>query len=340
MTNSTSLRLGIFVTAALVLFIYALLRISDGIDLFKRTLPVYVDFRDVQGLQVGNTVRFAGVAIGEVDAITIQDDTTLRVGLSLDASARTFLHRDALIDIATDGLVGNRIVTVQPGPGKAAPITAGDILMGQPKQELAGMLDALSATNLTLAALADNLLAISEKMNTGPGTVSALLNDSTLATDLRGSARQVRQTTQALQQSARTVDRLLAAAGRGEGNLGYLLQDDGLQGQVEQLGDRLDTLLRVRTDPIVDDLHLTAASLNASASSLEDLMDRLATEDGLVNTLTGDTLAADHLRAVLANLAAGTEKFDTNMLALQHNWFFRGYFRRQAKKARKASNTE
>jgi phospholipid/cholesterol/gamma-HCH transport system substrate-binding protein len=79
MVKANPLKLGIFVTVACVLFIYALLRVSDGLDFFGSTITTYVDFKDVKGLQAGNNVRFAGIGIGEVKAITIENDTTLRV---------------------------------------------------------------------------------------------------------------------------------------------------------------------------------------------------------------------------------------------------------------------
>ncbi|MEO0734603.1 MAG: MlaD family protein, partial [Bacteroidota bacterium] len=118
MAKRNPLKLGIFVTITCVIFIYALLRVSEGLDFFGRTWPVYVDFQDVKGLQVGNNVRYSGIGIGEVKAISIENDTTLRVRMELDAAAGEFLRKNADVSIATDGLVGNMIVSIRPGSGE------------------------------------------------------------------------------------------------------------------------------------------------------------------------------------------------------------------------------
>lgn len=112
MANTNPLKLGIFVTVACVLFIYALLRVSEGFDLFGNSIKVYAIFEDVKGLKVGNNVRFSGIGIGEVKDIAIENDTTLKVQMELDAAVMTYLRKNATVGISTDGLVGNMLVTL------------------------------------------------------------------------------------------------------------------------------------------------------------------------------------------------------------------------------------
>ncbi|WP_020570086.1 MlaD family protein [Neolewinella persica] len=340
MVKANPLKLGIFVTVACALFIYALLRVSDGLDFFGNTITTYVDFKDVKGLQAGNNVRFSGIGIGEVKTITIENDTTLRVQLELDAQAGNFLRKNAAVDIVTDGLVGNMIVTIHPGIGQAAFIEPGDVLISQPKTEIAGMLSELSRTNEKIAAITDNLLEISKKMNIGQGTMGLLLNDESLAMNLLNSSEGLRESSQNFRKTSQHLNQLLASVSQGEGNLGYLLQDDGLEEEVNRLSSNLDTLIRVRTEAIFKDLELTSGALRASSQKMDVLIRDLTEEEGIVSTLVKDSVAAGHLKSTLANLDLGTEKLVTNMEALKHNWFFRGYFKRQAKKEKKDSAVE
>jgi phospholipid/cholesterol/gamma-HCH transport system substrate-binding protein len=335
MVKANPLKLGIFVTVACALFIYALLRVSDGLDFFGNSITTYVDFKDVKGLQAGNNVRFAGIGVGEVKAISIENDTTIRVQMELDAKVREFLRKNAFVNIATDGLVGNMIVSMHPGAGEASFIEPGDVLISQPKAEISGMLTELSQTNEKIAAITDNLLEISHKMNSGQGTVGMLLNDQSLAVNLLETSEGLRRSTQNFRQTSQRLNQLLAGVSRGEGNLGYLLQSDGLEEEVSQLGDNLDTLIRVRTDAIFRELELTSTALRSSTQKVEILMRGLTEEKGIVSTLIKDSTAADHLISTLANLDQGTKKFVTNMEALKSNWFFRGYYKHQAKRERK-----
>ena len=335
MAKTNSLKLGIFVTVAFILFIYALLRVSEGFDLFGNTITVYATFEDVKGLKVGNNVRFSGIGIGEVKAITIENDTTLKVQMELDATVQQFLRKNATIDISTDGLVGNMLVTLGPGEGTADLIEEDDVLVSHPKAEIGEMLDELSNTNLKIAAIADNLLEATTRLNQGQGALGAMLNDQALANNLLATSESLRESTRSLNRASQDVSQILAGISRGEGNLGYLLKEEGVEEEIARLGDNLDTLLRVKTEYIFQDLQATSAKLLASSEKVELMMERLTQEDGVLRALTMDTLAANNLRATLANLEEGTETFAVNMQALQSNWFFRGYFKRQAKRAKK-----
>jgi phospholipid/cholesterol/gamma-HCH transport system substrate-binding protein len=340
MAKLNSLKLGIFVTIVFVLFVYALFRISDGVDLFGRSVPVYVDFKDVKGLQVGNNVRFAGITIGEVKSIAIKNDTTLRVKMDLDANVGEFLRENVSVDIATDGLVGNMIITMLPGKGEAGLVTSGTVLKSQPKVALSSMLSELSTTNEKIAAITSNLLEITEKLNHGSGGLALLLNDQALAENLLRSSQQLQLSTENFNRSTQQFNQILAGVNAGEGNLGYLLKSNAMEEEVKRLGENLDTLLRVRTEPIFKELEITSAALLSSGNKVKALMTRLEEEDGIVNTLISDTVSARHLRATLTNLDAGSEKLVENMEALKHNWFFRGYFKKQAKNASKTGEKE
>ena len=79
------------------------------------------DFRNVSGLLTGNNVRLGGIAVSTVKKIEIINDTTVRVQMSLNQEVRPFVRKNAVAMIGTDGLVGNTIINLNPGPGPAAP---------------------------------------------------------------------------------------------------------------------------------------------------------------------------------------------------------------------------
>jgi phospholipid/cholesterol/gamma-HCH transport system substrate-binding protein len=173
-------------------------------------------------------------------------------------------------------------------------------------------------------------------LNHGSGGLALLLNDEAMANNFLRSSQQLQQITENFNRSTQQFNQVLSGINTGEGNLGYLLKSNAMEAEVQRLGENLDTLLRVRTEPIFKELEVASAALISSGNKVEALMTRLEEEDGIVNTLISDTTSARHLRATLTNLDAGTEKLVENMEALKHNWFFRGYFKKQAKKARKA----
>ena len=74
-------------------------------------------FKDVAGLQAGNNVRFSGINVGTVENISIVSDTSVRVEILIDESTRKFIKKDAVASIGSEGLMGNKILIINPGTG-------------------------------------------------------------------------------------------------------------------------------------------------------------------------------------------------------------------------------
>ena len=77
--TSNRIRLGIFVSLGIVLFILGVYFIGERQQLFRSTFRLSCVFKDVAGLQSGGNVRFSGITVGTVDNISIVSDTTVKV---------------------------------------------------------------------------------------------------------------------------------------------------------------------------------------------------------------------------------------------------------------------
>jgi phospholipid/cholesterol/gamma-HCH transport system substrate-binding protein len=73
---------------------------------------VYADFPSVGGLKSGAAVEIAGVSIGRVQSIGLQDYQA-RVALRIDMAVK--LQDDAIVSIKTKGLIGEKFVQISPG---------------------------------------------------------------------------------------------------------------------------------------------------------------------------------------------------------------------------------
>ena len=74
---------------------------------------LYAEFASVSGLHAGDPVKIAGVKIGEVKSIVLVDDYLARVALGLDDGVK--VYEDAVASIETEGLIGDRFVSITPG---------------------------------------------------------------------------------------------------------------------------------------------------------------------------------------------------------------------------------
>ncbi|MBQ7608927.1 MAG: outer membrane lipid asymmetry maintenance protein MlaD [Desulfovibrionaceae bacterium] len=117
---------GLFVLIGLLCVAYLTVRLGK-MDLFTETgFPLTARFTSVQGLRVGADVEMAGVCVGKVKAIEL-DEASPRaqaiVHLLLTKDYK--LSDDTIASIKTSGLIGDKYVTLSRG-GSESLLGAGD----------------------------------------------------------------------------------------------------------------------------------------------------------------------------------------------------------------------
>ncbi len=65
---------------------------------------------------------------------------------------------------------------------------------------------------------------------------------------------------------------------------------------------------------------------------------RVNSGQGPLGMLIQDTTTSSNINKTILNLKESSQGLNENMEALKHNFFFRGYFRRQAKEEEKLKN--
>ena len=122
-TSSTKIKTGIFVIVGFAVLLLMIFLIGNQQNLFRSTFKLHVYYRSVVGLQEGSFVRFAGINVGTVDLIDIQNDTTVKVDISLQKKVQPFIKADSRASISTDGLMGDKLILITPG-SNTAPLIA------------------------------------------------------------------------------------------------------------------------------------------------------------------------------------------------------------------------
>lgn len=75
-------------------------------------VPVHAEFASVSGLKKGVSVEIAGVDVGKVESITL-DDYSADVLMRIRTGIR--LPEDTIASIRTRGLIGDKYVSLSPG---------------------------------------------------------------------------------------------------------------------------------------------------------------------------------------------------------------------------------
>jgi len=107
---------GIFVVIGLIAIAYMTVKLGNVGFLGENTYNLYAKFNKVTGLRVGNPVTMLGLNIGRVESFKMdQDDLLVVVDLKINNGIK--IYDDAIASIKTEGLIGDKFVSVDPGGG-------------------------------------------------------------------------------------------------------------------------------------------------------------------------------------------------------------------------------
>ena len=314
-TNSEKLRLGIFMLVGSILFIAIVYIIGSKQQLFGNTEKIQAVFYNVNGLQIGNNVRYSGINVGTVREISMLNDTAILIEMAINRKSFQFIKKNANISIGTDGLVGNMVVNIEPNKGESEPILPGDVLIGTKKVQADDMINTLSTTNTNAALLTSDLLKITNEIMNGQGTIGLLLNDKEVASDLKESILELKFTSQAARKSIQSLESLIHSLDKKD-NLVGLLKDTVAARHIINIVVTLEKSTK-KMDTVVHNLNL--AVLNAKDGK------------GAINYLSNDPNLVKKIDTTMTNINESSKLLNENLEALKHNFLFKAYFKKRGK---------
>ncbi len=195
------IKLGAFVTLGIIILGTGIFFMGDTKKLFSTTFRISAVFKDVNGLQVGNSVRFAGINVGTIDAIEIMTDTVIKVDMVIDVKTQKFIKKDAKATIGSDGLMGNRIMNISPGTTPFEKIEDNDLIGTTIPVSFDDMLLTFKETVDNTALITGDLATIMGNIKSGRGTIGKLFMDTVFADNLDKTILNVKQGTKGFKQN-------------------------------------------------------------------------------------------------------------------------------------------
>ena len=200
---SRAARLGAFILLGLTILASGIFIIGGKQYLFTSTYRLKAEFSSVVGLDAGAEVRVGGVHTGSVRSVELPSKPTdkITVWMDLENSTHNIIRQDSVASIETEGLLGSQYVAISFGSADAAAVPNGGTISSVPPLVMAdlmkkasGILDTsqVALTNVTDATA--NLKSISAKIDSGQGTVGALVNDKKLYNQLDQTTAGLRDT--------------------------------------------------------------------------------------------------------------------------------------------------
>jgi phospholipid/cholesterol/gamma-HCH transport system substrate-binding protein len=313
----TPLRVGLVVALAVAAFGFGLFLIGSNLGRGS-TYRVYAVFDDATGLGVRSRVQIAGIPIGQVDVVEL-DQRTAKAKVWLKIRRDFVLHRDASIAKRSESILGDYLLDVGPGSPSEPPLKDGDeirIVIRQPSMndvfqslnKIAGDISDITG-NLrkvlggaegedNLRTLTSRLLRISEGIEriinqSGAKLDATLANFQSFSGDLAHLSETESGDIVAILQNTRDATReardILKTIGQ-------------VVGSNQQQGEFKDTVKSLKTN---------LAKLDASLTNVQEITDKINKGQGTVGHLINDDKLArnlDRASTSLTNLLGTAER--------------------------------
>jgi phospholipid/cholesterol/gamma-HCH transport system substrate-binding protein len=184
-------KLGMFVMIGLALLATTIYLVGKQKNLFGSTFYLRSEFKTISGLKVGNNIRFSGINIGTVDRIELITDTSVMVGFVIRKKYQRFIKTDARASIGSDGLMGDKVLTILPGiatnNATSKAVNNNDQIASKNAIEMGDVMYSMKTSIDNAAIITTQLAEFSSKMNNGDGALSKLISDKEFAGSLKNT---------------------------------------------------------------------------------------------------------------------------------------------------------
>ncbi|MGF1587304.1 MAG: MlaD family protein [Bacteroidales bacterium] len=291
-SQNFKVRLGLFITGGLVIFVIAIFFIGKQQNLFNPVFRVTTNFYNVSGLQVGNSIRFSGINVGTVDNIRIINDSTVQVDMLIRRDVQQFIKVDSEASISSEGIIGDRVIIITQGSFNSQMAEDGQHISSIEPIETDAIMASLQTTAVNSEVISKQLSEIMININSGEGPLGRLIQDSTIAENINQTIANFKKSS------------------------------EGMDETIE--------ITKENVFEFMEKLQLTVATTETASVALGEIMVKINSGEGTLGMLIQDTTMSSSINQTLINLEKSTKGLDENMEALKHNIFFRGYFRRKA----------
>ncbi len=296
--NLANAKLGIFIFIGSALLVILIFLLGNKDQLFSSTFTVKAYFKNTEGLRNGASVRFGGIDVGAVSDVSIVNDTSgkVEVSLRINDDVKRFIKKDSRASIETEGLVGNKVVMVTMGSENSPEISSGGVILSKEPLSFSDIIEETQGIMAYTKEMTKNMSEIVIKVNRGEGTLGKILNDDQLfnaATDLTISAN---NSMTSLTEDMKKVFGLFDELGKGVKDVVV---------NVNSIVTRIDTVLQ-------------------GVSEGKGFLGSLVSDKGKGGKSLNQIL--DNLVVVSEDAKISAARLAENMEALKHNWLFKGYF--------------
>jgi len=309
---SAEAKVGVFVVIGLVILAYMSMKVGTLSFSRDKGYDMDVIFDSATGLAKDVPVEIAGVEIGRVKQIALQDGKAL---VKLRITEDMVIRKDAKAMIRTRGILGDKYIEVVPGSAEAPPIPAGGrITRTMPVTDMDLLMN-------TLGEVAQDIKSLTNSLSNVIGTEKGEAKLSAIIDNLKDMVVALNQTIQANQEDIeKIVDNLAAFSGtlkdvgdQNKEDIGTVIRSaksvlgsmETLVADLSEITDKINQGQGSIGRLINDDDAIT--DLNHTLASLKEITDRIKKGEGTLGQLIVEDGAIQDLNKTLASLGNITD---------------------------------
>ncbi len=295
-------KVGLFFTGAIVLMAVLVFRTEKLEFGGKRNQSEHFTFFDqVAGLNKQSAVRIAGVPVGDVRTISLENGKArVVIGLSNEVP----VYADATVSLGSIGILGEKFVDLDPGHSAKGPFPA-----GQPFPSKAG----ISLDNLmgTLSEIGKNVKGITQSLNESIGGEQGREKLNEIVDNIRVLTGEFRAMAQ---ENHGAINNTMANVEALSTDLRDKLPK--LAQQFETMGKNINAMIdenRPELKGVMSDARKVAQGFQGTADNLKILTDRLNNGEGTIGKLLNDDTTIKKINEAvdnLNNMLGGFNKMD------------------------------
>lgn len=250
---NTEAKVGAFTLLGLALLVGIVIFLS-GIQIGgKPEYQFQIMYRQVTGLKIGANVSMAGISAGKVTDIKAEDNKVL-VTVKVDSDIK--IAKNSIFTIDSDGLMGEKFISIIPPEKSTGPVTANEIVVGTDEKGMNYLLNEAGGTLVQMQELMNNM--------------NKVIGDKKVQQAMIDTAMNLQELTANMNQLVNVMARV---ANANEGNVNSIIEDMTVaMNNVKQSTYKIEGMLN-NIAPVISDPQ-TATDLRKAINLAGSLSDK------------------------------------------------------------------
>lgn len=224
-------KVGILVLVGVGLIMASIIILGGTESAFTRKVPYVSHFSDIEGLIEGAKVVLGGVQVGTVEKISLDSaHHDILVRFSVAEENAGWVRKDATVTIATQGMLGDKFVTLFGGTQTEPELPPGSEIPNAPSKDISQFISSGDQLMHNLNSLSANLDHVVKSFDYDNRADTFFRNIAETSKHLSSATESLdKQLSEAkLASTVKRLDSILAKIDNGTGTLGALVNDPGL----------------------------------------------------------------------------------------------------------------